>query len=680
MFRNLEVENFGPFLGKHSFDLRTENSSQNCKTLVIIGGKNGTGKTTLLEALKICLYGKFFRGKRLSENAYNKYLRQKFHRYADGVMSTYASVTVEFDYGQLGYTNHYLVKRAWENRLNQIDEKLEVTQNGKHLDDIDEDQWQDFLLELIPPGLSKLFFFDGEQIQNLAKERMDENKYILNSINSLLGLDLVERLQFDLRIYASRKAKAINNQAITRILENEEKKKSLESRLNSILQRQASIHQKIKQIEVEIENQEQRIAMEGGSFASKRELLKNQRKKVEGEIEQAKEEIRDLCATLLPFAYVPSLCMTLKERLIREEKAQQRSAAIAFLDSIIENWSKDPSAANFLNSFPISVENKTEVVREIFNELKCKIESMNSLCEEVIHPLSSIERDEILRWIDISLNQIPPHLTSLSAKLERLVRERQRIEKFLYSAPADDVLHPLLSRLGEFHKQLGMLQEQYRSLEEEGSKIKNELAQVTRELMKNIEEKSRNEKISGRLTLVEKTQRVLEEYLNQLRSEKVNEFRQNFSYCFNLLFNKGGFIQKIDVDPANFSVVLMNDNNMIVPKNTLSAGERQIYAISLLWALARTSGRQLPFIIDTPLGRLDTEYRINVVKKFLPNASHQVIIFSTDTEIDTNYLNVLQPYISKTYRLEYDSNQKATRIEEGYFWKTREEALIHELQ
>jgi DNA sulfur modification protein DndD len=102
----------------------------------------------------------------------------------------------------------------------------------------------------------------------------------------------------------------------------------------------------------------------------------------------------------------------------------------------------------------------------------------------------------------------------------------------------------------------------------------------------------------------------------------------------------------------------------------LSAGEKQIYAIAILEALAKTSGRKLPIIIDTPLGRLDSKHRRKLVENYFPTASHQVIILSTDTEIDESFHKSLSDHISHTIKLDYDESIASTITNEGYFWPT----------
>jgi DNA sulfur modification protein DndD len=93
-----------------------------------------------------------------------------------------------------------------------------------------------------------------------------------------------------------------------------------------------------------------------------------------------------------------------------------------------------------------------------------------------------------------------------------------------------------------------------------------------------------------------------------------------------------------------------------LPKQRLSAGEKQLLAIAFLWGLARVSGRNLPIAIDTPLGKLDS--------------SHQVILLSSDTEIGKPELAKLteQEALSRSYLLKYHPAQGNTTLEEGYFW------------
>ena len=87
----------------------------------------------------------------------------------------------------------------------------------------------------------------------------------------------------------------------------------------------------------------------------------------------------------------------------------------------------------------------------------------------------------------------------------------------------------------------------------------------------------------------------------------------------------------------------------------------------MLKALAEVSGRKLPMIIDTPLARLDSIHRDRLVENFYPTASHQVIILSTDTEIDISYKEKLTPYLAQSYLLNFNEKSETTEVSTGYF-------------
>jgi DNA sulfur modification protein DndD len=138
-----------------------------------------------------------------------------------------------------------------------------------------------------------------------------------------------------------------------------------------------------------------------------------------------------------------------------------------------------------------------------------------------------------------------------------------------------------------------------------------------------------------------------------------------------VLIHKENFVEKVVIDKKTFAMTLYRKNNQEMLKDELSEGEKQMFATAVLWALAKTSGRPLPFMIDTPLARLDVEHRGKLVETFFPSASHQVVIFSTDAEIDEKYYAKLKPFISKSYLMKYDSDSGSAKVEEGFFWEQK---------
>jgi len=204
IIRFLTLENFGVFKGIHKFDFLPKLKGGKPQPIVLLGGKNGTGKTSIFEGIRICLYGpKAFNGNH-SQKSVQRFMLSKFHKNGTTVSNdSQVRMELEFEYSQLGEKSIYLVSRVWSQSDFGIKEHLSIKRNGQDLDDLDQSYWQDFLLELIPPGLTQLFFFDGEKIQRLAEEE-SETEELASSIKSLLGLDIVERLQADLKIYSSK--------------------------------------------------------------------------------------------------------------------------------------------------------------------------------------------------------------------------------------------------------------------------------------------------------------------------------------------------------------------------------------------------------------------------------------------------------------------------------------------
>ena len=167
LLRRIALTNIGLFQGKHEFDLMPNFLKTVSRPITLIGGMNGTGKTTMLESLRLCLYGKDSLGPKVPQRVYEQHLAKLIHRAKDRkLFAPSASVELDFEHAHLGTADVYRVHRSWYKNGKGIVEDLSVARNDKPLDDLVSEQWQAFLKDLIPPGLSGLFFFDGEKIQN----------------------------------------------------------------------------------------------------------------------------------------------------------------------------------------------------------------------------------------------------------------------------------------------------------------------------------------------------------------------------------------------------------------------------------------------------------------------------------------------------------------------------------
>jgi DNA sulfur modification protein DndD len=151
---------------------------------------------------------------------------------------------------------------------------------------------------------------------------------------------------------------------------------------------------------------------------------------------------------------------------------------------------------------------------------------------------------------------------------------------------------------------------------------------------------------------------VIERHVRRIEQLVLESYQQ--------LLRKGALVTRLSIDPESYALTLYGRDGETLSAERLSAGERQLLAIALLWGLAKASGRPLPTAIDTPLGRLDSGHRMHLVERYLPYASHQVLLLSTDEEITGEYLKHLNPWIGRTYRLSYDDEAGETHITSGY--------------
>lgn len=135
------------------------------------------------------------------------------------------------------------------------------------------------------------------------------------------------------------------------------------------------------------------------------------------------------------------------------------------------------------------------------------------------------------------------------------------------------------------------------------------------------------------------------------------------------LQRKSDLITGVTIDPKTHTVSLEGADGRALQAAMLSAGERQLLAVALLWGLARASGQPLPVVVDTPLGRLDSAHRKHLLTRYFPHASHQVVLLSTDTEIDAEAYRLLKPHIGRSYQLHFDTTKNATSVTPGYFWE-----------
>jgi DNA sulfur modification protein DndD len=655
----LVITDFGPYRGRTEIELTSNDDSP----IVLFGGKNGAGKTTLFDAIGFCLHGKSSLGRRTARKDYEQAIRSKLHEYPDGRADS-AAVRLEFEYAQMGEVDHYSVERSWRNRGKSIVEDLEVRRNGQVPSELNEDQWQDFLKELVPPGVSQLFFFDGEKIKELASA-VESDTDFEDSIYSLLGLDLIKRLDTDLSIYISRKIDESGVEGINEEIEELRKERdSFEQELEDFQREKEEKERRLAELESEIENKESKIAQEGGSYADKREELKEQRAELNANINQYEEQIREIAEGAYPFTLAPNLCQSVVDRLKTETERQNKVTARDELTKELDDILKDEDVWEEMD---VPEDQLGKVADRIHDKLQGRLH-IEEEETELAHQFSEAQRQEIYSLVNKALNAVPDQVAGSIEKLEEATRERQEVESRLGKAPDEEVISPLIGDLNELTENKGVVKSRLEELEEEISKAQTKLERKENEIENKLEQKSRVEGVSERADLASDVRDAVQDFREELARKKLRKLESKLSERYITLSNKGDFYDEIKIDEESLDVSIKTIHANKTPHTELSAGERQIFATSLLWALAEISERPLPFIIDTPLGRLDNDHRDNLITNFFPEAAHQVIIFSTDTEVDDDQYRKLEDHISQAYHLEYDEAEGRTIPSEGYFW------------
>jgi len=671
MLRRLVLEDFGLYRGVQELDLTPRQKRGRNFPVVLFGGKNGAGKSTIFEAILLCLYGRAAVGERARQSEYLDYLFQRTHRSPLGLSSTRAAVTIEFDFVQAGVRHVYEVTRSWiasNATAASIEVSLDLKQDGQRLDDLDHSHWDDFLRELIPPGLSQLFFFDGERIQRLAEEQDSEE--LGRSVKSLLNLDLVERLSADLQIYVAKEAKAAaganDREEIGRL---EGLRQELTDRSERLLAERANLQStQLDRIASTIVTLEQKLRSEGSELAKVRDAFVFEKSQLLLANRQDEERLRELTAGTLPFTLCPTLLAELRETLIVASDRMTpvtRKRVVSATSSVLKRFAS--GALDGSETLDRRARRRAADILSRAMRVALK-DSPNGRTVKGVDHLSPSDRSRLLSWIETALRDVVPEAKRVRDRLERSTRRLQKIEISLAQAPTDDALKIAVAELNDAHQRLGAAQHKAKSLDDDLAQIRREIADVERGLNVLNGKLQEGQKREERVAVVRRSQAALKEYLIAVTDLKLRQLEREVTQCFGAICRKGDLVHQIRIHPESFEIVLLDRRGQVIPKERLSAGEKQVFAVALLWALGRTSGRPLPVIIDTPLARLDSEHRKLLIERYFPSASHQVLVLSTDTEVDEKAFAVLEPFVSHAYHLQYDQAERYTTADAGYFW------------
>lgn len=660
ILKSLSLNDFGVFSGRHDIDLAPRTKHGNKRPIVLFGGLNGAGKTTILTAVRIALYGRQSMGRSISNIAFHQQLVEYIHNPRKNIVApNSAAVELDFTYGKHGTVDDFKVVRSWQESGKKTVEHLEIYKNEKLLEGLSSEQLQSFLNELIPIGVAELFFFDGEKIADLAED--ETNEALADAIKRLLGLDIVDRLRADLGIYLRE-----NNQ--TKLPKDIAKElKSLEAlykdnyaEYQSFIGKNVDLNTELVSITAEAATTQQRINDLGGAWAKSRQAEELRTEQIIKEKDSTNSQIKELFSDAIPLALAKNSITNLLEQLEQEKSAKTQRAAKEELNKYIEKL-------------------RIELAKVVGNSSKKAINNaIDSTFDNVmnddsntttIHDISNTEFNKIQTLVRFYVPQQVQQLNALSSRAEELEEELTIASANIARAPDQARLNDILTELGKLQSQKGSLLKQIEVNKEKAKRSLRQAMDNVRRLRDLDDKYSKSMSHGQSITLAANSREMLSEFSEQTKVRKLATLEQEFIKSFGKLARKDDMDILAKIDPQTFDVELTDKRGKTINKKKLSAGEKQIYAIAMLEALGRTSGRNLPIIIDTPLGRLDSKHRTKLVKNYFPTASHQVIILSTDTEIDEDFYSELSPEISHAFSVDYDSSKGCSEFNEGYFWR-----------
>jgi len=651
----ITLHNFGPFLGKHC--LRLGNVQPN-RPVVLVGGLNGAGKTSILEALQLALYGKMSLSARLSSTGYEEYLRNWINRTVrptDG-----ASVEIVFAALIDGAEQRFAVRRSWFQRGERIVEQTDVWVDGE-LDRVLSENWADQVDRFIPSRLSQFFFFDGERIEALADPDLSRET-LENAVRSLLGLDLVEQLRVDLVALERRRgAVARGNGEADAYAAKEQRCAELDERVRQCAEVAANKRVAMDRAAKHVADAEDELRRAGGELAARKSEIEQERAAVHGAIGAHRGRLLELAGNALPLALLAEDLKGLGQQAQRESDAQKA----ALLANEIEVRDRDLLLLLLDCAVPKRTVGRAEKHLRADRERRCaatKVEQYLHLSHDSAARLNGPLAVEIARERDLAKTAL--------AELETLERRLEELERSLAAVPDEGALASLLAKKRDAERESTQAQEsalraemEQKAAEAERDALRAEIAKAALEI-----EASRLEDADTvrYLRHSERVRETLRAFRDAVLSHHVERLAGLIHECLLELLRKRGLVAGITIDPQDCSLTLFGKDGTPIPPPRLSAGERQLLAVAMLWGLAKASGLSLPVVIDTPLGRLDGTHRRLLVDRYFSAASHQVVLLSTDEEIDARYLERLKPAIASSYTIRHIEEQGTSIIESGY--------------
>lgn len=689
---NIILHNFGSYEGTTEFDTRPCNG----RNIVLIGGKNGAGKTTLFTAMRLCLYGYKSMGYKNPNSFYNRAVVKLINNTAKITKPTTAFVTmcIELNNGQ--GMDSFSLTRKWEMNESLI-ETFSVLKNGADLSADEIADFEKYVVSLIPPELFNLYFFDGEKIADFFMNE-GSNTRIKDAFLTLCGYDTFDIMRKNFkRIRAGIPTSA---PALDEYIVAKDALASAKSLYHDLTDRLKACVDAIADCEATLDAEEKEYHQKGGiteeEWNQKLYTLKEEEKKRETYNALLKKWANDV----IPFIMLRKQILALKAQIENENHALKYTYFCEVLNSpAVQALVKDKLAEIDSAAFADFGTEKEPILNLSFEQ--------NSLILAQINTILSFEQDKVEKCkkaIKRSLNltaKIRKEIesSSITSVQEYMKRRAQLFEEksalLVQRVELEQQLVAQKEALTLAEQQLGKVQTR---LEEELKKASiNDISARAIVMLDKLQEilyRRQIDKVENCFrkeirTLMRKTHFIDDIYIDDnfnthiYRTEKVsiekirkalktNTEEQLLAFCgakaMQTLYKKANsnayndmckYFESVDIKSLSLQIE--------IDKSSLSNGEKQIFIMALYYSLVSLCNHELPFVIDTPFARIDTEHRHNISKHFFSELKGQVFILSTNEEINSSHVQILKDKIAATYMLENSDNKRTVVVKNSYF-------------
>lgn len=660
--QKLALRNIGAYHGElNKFDFRTTAN----RNVILLGGKNGAGKTTILESLRIVLFGSMAYGFVTENEPYFRKIRTLLNRKAinENVTNEF-QITLDYISTEDFELHEYSLVRSWRIKNDRIRESFAVKRDNQFLSAQQTSDFQSRLREEMPPKLFELCLFDGEDISRIvSEEKIPE--YLKESGKILFNLDLFVNLEKDLNTYRIQYAQQ-NASAAEEVAQYEQLEMEIDQLKATIDEKQqlTVLHEEeINNLNDAIKQDKKDFEIHGGLLQEKRQEIVSRINVIENKRKTNSEHVRHFVSSLLPFFIARKQLRQVYHQLNGEKQFES-------YDYVANSLVEEKLASLLNNVLGPSKEVDEREVTSVFEGLLNLIKPDQT---KLIHRASFEQRSEIHN-LNKQIQAL--NVTEYVSRFDEnaiLLKESQELRTQLETNDQASEFKELLERIEQKTKQA----EQHNMMMEQ---IELEIQALSESLHAKILQKEKVEdkireyhKSEKSYEMTEKLLKVSQRFRERQWRKKLDDVANETVRMIDVLFRKKDFIKRIHIDHTTFELKLYNLMNQEISKERLSAGEKEMLMLTVILAMFRVSGWKLPFVFDTLMGRLDQDHKKSLIQHFIPRCGEQVLMFTTDSEITSEQFHVIEEITSRCYTLEYDASQEsAVIVKNRYFDIVRE--------